>query len=244
MKKISKKFILYGVVIIFLLTMSFVSTIFAKYVSNVESGSLIKPNAFYFNTNYEDKQFYELYSDEIVITVSNSYLDYVTQEDVEYSLVVKEEGNIIIAQSGTLTKSITSKTHTLDVEFDKEYTVVITSTAPFVKQIEYSFKTYASYVDSYYTLTDMGGWIELDLYIGTTVPNSIIVNYISALSADNTNPLTKDWYGTQGIISNSLIINNAHYKLIFFKNDSYTYSNITEGTFTINSSNYTVNITK
>ena len=61
MNKISKKFILYGVAIIFLLSMSFVSTIYAKYVSNVESGSLVKPNSFYFSTNYEDKQFYELF---------------------------------------------------------------------------------------------------------------------------------------------------------------------------------------
>lgn len=240
----SKRFIIFGFVIVLLFSMSLVSSIFAKYVSNVESGSLVKPNAFYFSTNYEDKQFYELYSDEIIITVSNSYLGYVTQEDIDYSIIVKENEDIIIAQSGTLTNSDTTKTHTLKVEFDKEYTVIVKSTSPFVKQIEHSFKTYASYVDSYYTLTDMGSWIELDLYIGTTVPNSIIINYISELSADNTNPLTKEWYSTQGVISNSLIINNSHYKLIFFKNDNYTYTNVSSGTFVISESNYTVTISK
>ena len=72
----------------------------------------------------------------------------------------------------------------------------------------------------------------------------IIINYISDLSADNTNPLMVDWYGVQGIIDDSSIINNSHYSLIFFKNDAHEYSNIVNGEFLIEGSNYVVNITK
>lgn len=244
MKKINKHLLFYVFVILLLLSMTLVSTVFAKYIREIENEKIIKPESFYFNTNYDDKQTYELYSDTIDITVSNTYLGNVTESDVNYTITVKEGETVITTQTGTLTKSINYNNHSLPVEFDKQYKVIIVSSTPYVKTIEHNFITYPSFVAGYYTITDMGSWIELDLYIGSDVPSSIIINYISDLSADNTNPLMVDWYGVQGIIDDSSIINNSHYSLIFFKNDAHEYLNIVNGEFLIEGSNYVVNITK
>lgn len=239
-KNMYKKIIIYLFVVIFSLTIFLTSNMLAKYAKDIDINTIIKPSDFHFYTSYEDEETYDIYDNKITIDVTNTYLSEATKEDINYIIKVNE---VIEVNDGLLKGSVSStNTHIIDLEYDKTYEVVIQSVNPFKKTITHIFKTHSSTVDSKYTLKDMGDWIEVDLYIGTTCPSKINVVFPSGLLPDNTNPLMNDWYSTSGVINGSEMTKNAHYNLIFFKTDFYSYTNIENGKFVINGDVYSLTI--
>lgn len=240
MKRINKRFILYILIISFSLTLSLVSGVLAKYVQEKNNETVIKPNEFYFYSNYENDNTYEIYDNKIIIEVNNSYLGNNTKENISY--IIKVNG-VTEVNDGNLSGNVSSSnSHELSVNYDEVYVVVIESTSPFKKTIIHTFKTHSSTIDSKYSITDKGDWIEVDLYIGTSCPNQINIIFSEKLLADNTNPLMDDWYGISGTIMKSEITTNAHYNLVFFKTDLRDYSNVVDGNFTINGETYSLTI--
>ena len=101
----------------------------------------------------------------------------------------------------------------------KTYQVEIKSTAPYEKEINFKICPMEEDVDSYYTVTPAasGNWLQVDLYIGSTEPNSITVNY-NGLAPDNENDMMEDWTlaTPSGTIPKASLTHHAHYTLIFF----------------------------
>lgn len=240
MKRINKRLILYILIISFSLTLSLVSGVLAKYVKDIDSQTVIKPNDFHFYSSYEDNETYDIYDNQIIINIKNEYLGKATKEDINYKIKINGEE---VVNDGILKGNESSlKTHELAVEYDKTYVIVIESTSPFKKTITHTFKTHSAVIDSKYTITNNVDWIEVDLYIGTTCPSQIEITIPSGLLPDNTNPLMDDWYGTLGIILGSEITANAHYNLVFFKADFHDYHNVVDGNFIISGGTYSLTI--
>ena len=240
-KNVYKRIIIYIFIIIFSITLSLTSGVIAKYVKNTESSIVITPNDFYFYTNYEDKESYNLYSLSIDINVKNYYLGNYTEEEINYVIKV----NDVVKISSILEGNKNSENeHTLNFEYDQTYVVVVESISPFVKKIEHTFKVNNPYIDSYYSVTDKGGWVEVDLCIGTTLPDYIIINYNTSLAVDNTNQLIQNssWDSYSVRISKSYITNNSNYNLVFFKNSNISYTNVYKATFVISGNTYSLTI--
>ncbi len=228
-----KKLPLLVITSIFIITLSIVSVTLAKYVFNDQRNTVIVSDEFIFVSNYVDGNTYGIDRDNIDIIVSNNMLSLVNEEDIKFNISIKNKETSVILNSyenqvlsGEAMSSLSFNFNGLVV--NNTYIVTISSVSPVKKTITHEFNVIEDvYVDSFYTLIDMGAWIELDIYVGTNSIINLNIIYSVALAADNTNELTNNWYETSGTLIN--LKQNAHYHLIFFKNDDAVYDNINNG---------------
>ena len=231
MKKNRLIFIILFICLI-LLSLATIGIGMSKYVVNDDINTQISVDEFIFISNYQDKNTYELYRDNVTIKVSNTDLSGTNKTDIKFNVTLSNNlnsetvvynDNILTGNSVNDSKSFTFT----DLVIGTIYTVTISSTSPVKKIITHTFIVKKDpTTNNYYSLTNFDGWIELDIYVGSNDIDSLIIEYPTTLSADNTNDLTKDWYGQSGTLTN--LSNNSHYHLIFFKNDSSSYDNVVQ----------------
>jgi len=201
----------------------------AKYVSENQIGpNLVDPQDFFFTTNFEE---------------GGSYL-FPAGEDFEF--YVRNHNNVGNANAQNITYTFTLKlgeevkqtgTGTLTAFWDGEkwdekanmhiingsnlvagnaYLVEITSTAPYAKTISFTVNAVSGTVGNTYSVKDHGNWVQLDLYIGTTPPASVVVQYgENMLAPDNLNELMTAWT-LSGTGTLTDLQPYTHYSLIFF----------------------------
>ena len=215
-------------ILIFVLaiTMLTLSITYAKYVTNRKNDSIIKPTNFIFNSNYVDKETYNIYTNSFTFNIdatgnSNTI-------DITYTVTVKNVTNDTIKQTNEYVLDLateTSKTHTINgLEAGNDYEIIISSTNPIKKTITHYVNVLETELESYYTITDNSSYIVVNIYIGTTVSGYITINYnTSKVLPDNLNILMADWYTNTGKIA---VTNNSHYELIFFKTDSTNFNKL------------------
>ncbi len=206
---------------------------YAKYVSEKKTNAGITPNEFYFTSDYlkevrsgDTVPTYKVYADSVKFTVANNDGVNYAECDIKYtvSITAGSGGSLSTGGDKTLTagESEKSETHTLKGTAGQTYTVTAASTSPYSMTLTAKFQFISVDDESYYTLTDKGTYIELDIYTASTVPSSIAVNYGTSLAPDNTNSLMSGWIdSTRGTINT--LEAHSHYKLVFIKNDTTVY---------------------
>ena len=202
---------------------SFSGVSLAKYVSQGSTKTPIEPGYFHFNCSKVENETYVLNikGDEdtasTTFTVNNYVFDSYSQDDIFYSVdLIDDETSVSTTiKNGVLTKNKLSE-ETVEINGlveGKTYTVKVHSNAPYF--IEYSFKYFVAKkeLNTFYIVTDNGSWIQLDLYIGDTLPTQdIIIVYENKLTPNPTASSTEGWElsGSHTISKNSLQV-NTHY---------------------------------
>lgn len=228
MKK-NRLILLIGIICLVILFSTAIGIGISKYVHSDDDLTQINSDDFILVSNYQNNSTYEIYRKDITISVSNNDLSGITSKDIKFNVTLtnNQNSNIVVRDNITLTGNVIDNE---SITFDSLvvgtiYTVTISSVSPVKKTITHEFIIKEDPTTlNYYSLTDCGGWIELDIYVGSNDITNLRINYPASLAADNTNELTNDWYGVIGNLTN--LSNNSHYHLIFFKNDSSTFSNI------------------
>ncbi len=202
----------------------------AKYIVSKNAKSVVSPPNYAFNINYEDNTNGTAYNvaNEISIDISNFVAEQVANENISYNVVVKDDnGNditssVIVSIDDVVSTSATLPANTKTINRllisnltnNKSYLVEIKSVSPFVKTLKAKF--YTNEQDSYYTITDNGNFITLDIYTASNMANNLTITYGTLFSPDNTNSLMQSWINnTSGTIQ---LEPNCHYSLIFFEN--------------------------
>ena len=208
------------------LSLASIPIIYSRYASHTESNTEIAtPEAFYFECNFENGGLY-LYpaGRDFTFTVKNhDGLDNVSNSDVFYTATVDSTtlspiGGGESRLNGGVKSSQEFKIDHTQLETGKKYTIQITSSEPFKKTISYQIFVVEDTVENFYSVSDHGNWIQLDLYIGTTEPDSLIIQYGNLLAPDNTHPLMLAWKTSDGAatLTNTELHPYTHYTLIFF----------------------------
>ncbi len=230
------KTIIYLTSILLLAVLTLGGISLAKYIVSKNSQSLVSAPSYAFNINYEDNTRGTAYNvtNEISVNISNYLSNKVAGENINYSVVIKDEsGNDITSSLTTTINGVSSTSATLpasnkttdnllitNLTESKIYIIEIKSTSPFEKTLKAKF--YVGAQSSYYTITDNGSFITLDIYTASNTAQNLSINYGTKFSPDNTNALMEDWINnTSGTVQLSP---NCHYSLIFFENvsDDYT----------------------
>ena len=71
------------------------------------------------------------------------------------------------------------------------------------------------FIDNYYSVKNNGNWVQLDLYVGTTAPTALEVNY-EGLAPDSTHDLMRMWKTSDNQKALEGLQSYSHYTLIFF----------------------------
>ena len=210
----------------------------AKYTTEQGKQSEIHSDEFYFTSDYLNEGVlpeYKIYGDSVAFEIRN-YMDSfrVNDSDIAYT---------VSATDGTLTKdgtptsggTINGGTKAADTvtltysgeEAEKEITVTVTSSSPYVKELKAKFIFAESVMR--YEITDSAGsyYAELYIYTGDTA-QTVTVNWDKAkLLIDETNDFV---FGNLTAEKNSASVSiPAHttVKIAFFKNDitkNYSYA--------------------
>ena len=221
---------------------SFSCVTLAKYVSENNAKTPIEPAYFHFNCSKAENETYVLNVEEgedtasATFSVNNYVFDAYSQADITYSIELIDDETLTstTVKSGTLAKNLPSEDEIeiTNLYEGKTYTVKVSSTAPYVR--EYSFKYYVAKknLETFYTVTDNGTWIQLDLYVGDELPSeNISVVYESNLTPNPTSETTKNWE-TSGIhiIDVTTLQTNTHYTYEFVElvSDDYSQESKTE----------------
>ncbi|MBQ9132004.1 MAG: hypothetical protein IJX62_06010 [Clostridia bacterium] len=219
----------------------------AKYFYDKQVQKNSVPQDFYFTSNYEDggvyyvvlsegKVSFEVYNHNNVGSGQNKVTSKAVTYTVSYYRI--DSANQPVGEKPapiTYTFAENGGEQKESVLFEatagETYQVEIKSTAPYEKEIKFKLCPMEEDVDSYYTVTPAasGNWLQVDIYIGSTVPESITVNY-SGLEPDNQNDMMKDWttVAEKGVIPQASLTHHSHYTLIFF-GDTSGYAEVTNG---------------
>lgn len=211
---------------------------FAKYITTQGRQSKLDSDHFYFSSDYLSEGVlpeYKIYGDSVAFEIRN-YMDSfrVNDSDIAYT---------VSATDGTLTKdgtptsggTINGGTKAADTvtltysgeEAEKEITVTVTSSSPYVKELKAKFIFAESVMR--YEITDSAGsyYAELYIYTGDTA-QTVTVNWDKAkLLIDETNDFV---FGNLTAEKNSASVSiPAHttVKIAFFKTDitkDYSYA--------------------
>ena len=227
MKKIT--FTKWGTILLIallVLALAGIPVIYSRYAARTESQTkLATPEAFYFECNFEDGGLY-LYPagrDFTFEVMNHNALGNVSKSNVSYTVSVDSTPVTPIGGGEPLLNggSEDSQNFKIDstlLETGKKYTIKITSSAPFEKTISYQIFVVEDTVENFYSVSDHGNWVQLDLYIGTAEPNSLTVQYGDQLAPDNTHPLMRAWKTSDGqaTLTDTELHPYTHYTLIFF----------------------------
>lgn len=235
----NKKKIILGIAIGLCLVLAMVGTgVLGKYIANEEGTSYIDATDFIYECNLENEQTYYINPsstpDSINCIVVNYIGSKISEDDITGTVKLTKSGvQVGETHNFNLTKNVKTK---LEIEMavlslipGEEYTMEVKTTSPYSKTITSTFivNDYSSI--SSYSIVDNGGWVEVEIKIGAVLPTSgITINY-SELAPDNTNPLMSDWVSnSSNVISNSELETNSVITLIFIKETSKTYTNVSD----------------
>lgn len=206
----------------------------AKYTT--EQGKQLEINSpeFYFTSDYLSESGipeYKIYGDSVAFEIRNFIDSFrVSKENITYT--VSASGGTLSSVGGTLTaetadSDIITLTYSGE-EIEKEITVTVTSSSPYVKELKAKFVFTKPVLR--YEITDSAGSYYAELYIHTAnEAKTVTVNWDKAeLLIDETNDYVIRGNLTAGKNSASVDI-PAHttVKIAFFKNDitkDYSYA--------------------
>ncbi len=181
-----------------------------------------KPFAFRsdFLTDAETVPTYKVYGTTVDFVLFN-YDDLTETEGTGVSYTLSVSGNATLdSASHTFTEGAKgTKKHTLTYGGTADGSVTITATETAASQPHTLGATFEFIVQepaTYYSVTDHGNYIVLELFIGETVPE-ITVQYGDTLLPDNTNDFMSGWLtvDAQGRLTG--MVPHAHYELVFYK---------------------------
>jgi len=226
-KKISKKALRIMLTALLLTSVFAVCEVYARYALRVDSDvKHAQSEEFYFESNFEDGGLYLFPSDrDFPLLVKNyDYFEKFSASDVSYTVSLDSEKihESVLSGGESDEEYVTIEKSRLAV--GNTYKVTLSSKTPFVKNIEFSIFVVDDTVESYYTLTDEGNRVKLDLYIGTTAPKTLNIAYGTELSPDNTNSLMRGWTSADGTatLTDDDLHCYSHYTLIFFGDEEIT----------------------
>ena len=198
-----------------------VSGVFSRYVStkNGESG-VVMPEEFCFECNFDDDGQYLISAGSDFSFYVRNYdkFDNVSESNISYTVFLDSECLYSLELDGGEKQEIALTISKEKFVLGKTYIVSVSSQTPFSKTISYTVTVVDDTAETYYTIADNGGWVQMDVYIGTNIPNSFTINYGNQLLPDNTNALMSDWTSSQnkGTLYKDELTPYTHYTLIFF----------------------------
>ena len=205
----------------------------AKYTTEQGKQSEIHSDEFYFTSDYLNEGVlpeYKIYGDSVAFEIRN-YMDSFRVNDSDIAYTVSATDGTLSSEGGTLTGGTAgSDTITLTYsgeEAEKEITVTVTSSSPYVKELKAKFVFTKPALR--YEITDSAGSYYAELYIHTAnEAKTVTVNWDKAkLLIDETNDFV---FGNLTAEKNSASVSiPAHttVKIAFFKTDitkDYSYA--------------------
>ena len=205
---------------------------FAKYITTQGRQSKLDSDHFYFSSDYLSEDVlpeYKIYGDSVSFEIRN-YIDSsrVNASDIVYTVTATD--GTLSSNGGTLiggTEKCAKITLTYSgEEAEKEITVTVTSSSPYVKELKAKFVFTKPVLR--YEITDSVGSYFAELYIHTANEAKTVVNWDKAeLLIDETNDYV---FGKLNADKNAASVDiPAHttVKIAFFKNDitkDYSYA--------------------
>ena len=206
----------------------------AKYVTEQGKQSTVVSDNFYFTSDYLSESTmipeHKIYGDSVSFEIRN-YMDSFRVNDSDIAYTVSATDGTLSSEGGTLTGGTAgSDTVTLTYsgeEAEKEITVTVTSSSPYVKELKAKFVFTKPVLR--YEITDSVGSYFAELYIHTAnEAKTVTVNWDKAeLLIDETNDYV---FGKLNADKNAASVDiPAHttVKIAFFKNDitkDYSYA--------------------
>lgn len=197
----------------------------AKYTTEQGKQSEIHSDEFYFTSDYLSEGVlpeYKIYGDSVAFEIRN-YMDSFRVNDSDIAYTVSATDGTLSSNGGTLTGG-TEKCAKITLtysgeEAEKEITVTVTSSSPYVKELKAKFIFAESVMR--YEITDSVGSYFAELYIHTAnEAKTVTVNWDKAeLLIDETNDYV---FGKLNADKNAASVDiPAHttVKIAFFKND-------------------------
>ncbi|MBP3396387.1 MAG: hypothetical protein J6L87_04350 [Clostridia bacterium] len=204
-----------------LLSVAAVCGVLARYTTKItgEPG-IAEAQEMFFECDYEDGGLYLIPGGKnftfTVRNYDNEIFKNFTASKIVYTATM--DGSTILPK-GELAGGTNSKLPTTiqssSLAVGSTYTISITATEPYEKTISFRISVVDDFIDNYYSVKDYGNWVQLDLYVGTTAPTALEVNY-EGLAPDSTHDLMRTWM--TGDNQNALVglQSYSHYTLIFF----------------------------
>ena len=225
----TKKIFIAIALLLSVLSAAGVCEVLARYtVTNKGFMNQADPEQFYFECNFDNGgDFLIPYEEDFSFVLKNyDVFGRVTPSPITYSVEISG----IDMEYTTYTLEADQKSETTVIiekeklEYNKTYTVTVTSSSPFSKTISFDITTVSGHIDNFYTVTDNGNWVQLDLYIGTVAPETLTIEYGDNLSPDNTNDLMRTWLisDISKALSKTELHSYSHYTLIFFGTQDVT----------------------
>lgn len=170
-----------------------------------------------------------------IVTTSGSNeeltnIDVVTEIPIDpsqkYILMAGGDGELTLPSGGD--KKVRETITLSNMLPETKYKIVVTSSQPFIKECSFYYNVAKEGLESFYTITDNGSWIELDLYFGDKlITNDIIIDYGSDLTPNTSMNSMSDWSSdvdNKHVLLSSSINGNTHYKYQFIELNSGDYS--------------------
>ena len=149
-----------------------------------------------------------------------------TDPSQKYILMAGGDGELTLPSEGD--KKVVEAITLSNMLPETKYKIVVTSSKPFIKECSFYYNVAKEGLESFYTITDNGSWIELDLYFGDKlITNDIIIDYGSDLTPNTSMNSMSDWSSdvdNKHVLLSSSINGNTHYKYQFIELNSGDYS--------------------
>lgn len=186
-------------------SMTVATAVWAKYVSETKRDGLLGAEPFAFICSCDDGKTYYTEKDTFTFTVAN-HSGFEVSYHVSADGVSLGDDSLGIGYEDAVTVAV-----------DEDTPIVVQATAPYEKTYSFTVKKVAS-VTNQYKIKDNGNWIQLDIYIGATPPDTLTVHY-GALSPDTLNGFMTGWPQTSDASADmSALVPYSQYTLIFFEN--------------------------
>ena len=193
-----------------------------RYADVFVSTQTVTPGSFYFET--------DLHADETyLVAAGQPFRFHVRNHDALGHVTAKDISFTVNGTAYTLPANIATD---LEITVGAEafgavgttHTVTVSATAPYAKTIALTVQVVDASAVNCYSVTDMGSYVQLDVYVGDTVPTQDIIIHYTGFSPDNTNDLMRTWMSTDGsaTLAAASLQPYSHYTLIFFGTGSVT----------------------
>lgn len=239
------KYILLSVLVLFIISLIGVTSVLARYIDTNKSSSSIYAEDFIFVCNYEDGKTYHVYYDETKITTSiRNYIGaYRNESDITGTITVNKldslgTATLVVKDNFTLSKDLNDhqeiESNVGTLVAGEKYQLVVETTVPYKKVIKAELVVMTPEAASYYSITDKGTYVELEINIGAVIPTDDIRINFGSLIPDTTNEYMSSWTATSGygIIEKEDLTANSTIILIFLETMTVEYSNITNANLT------------
>lgn len=186
----------------------------------------ISPAAFYFEADLEEGETYFVAEgQDLVFTVRNhDTLSHVTAGTLSFQVAVNGTavGSYTCTAGAAENKTVTVPAATLGAAGSIKQ-LTLSSTAPYTKTVTCNIEVIPVAAANTYSVTDKGDYVQLDLYVGSTLPTSDITIHYAGLAPDSTADLTASWTTAgSGTIAVSSLTPYARYTLYFFGTKAVT----------------------